>query len=195
MKCSLGISNFLEEISSLPHSIVSLYFFALITEEGVLISICYFLDLCIQMGISFLFSFAFSFSSFSAILKSPQATILPFCISFSWGWFWSLPPIPCHEPPSTVLQVLCLSDLTFWNICHFHCIIIRDLSQVIPDCSSIFPYFLQFKSEFGNKEFMIWATVSSQSCFCWLYIASPYLAAKNTINLILLLTIWWWPCV
>ena len=31
MKCSFGISNFLEEISSLPHYIVSLYFFALIT--------------------------------------------------------------------------------------------------------------------------------------------------------------------
>ena len=36
MKCSLGISNFLEEISSLSHSIVFLYFFALITEEGFL---------------------------------------------------------------------------------------------------------------------------------------------------------------
>ena len=35
-----------------------------------------------------------------------------------------------------------------------------------------------------NKEFMIWATVSSQSCFCWLYRASPSLAAKNIINLI-----------
>ena len=34
MKCSLVISNFLEEISSLSHSIVFLYFFALITEEG-----------------------------------------------------------------------------------------------------------------------------------------------------------------
>ena len=38
MKCSIGISNFLEEISSLPHSVVSLYFFALIAEEGFLIS-------------------------------------------------------------------------------------------------------------------------------------------------------------
>ena len=36
MKCSLGISNFLEEISSLSHSIVFLHFFALITEEGFL---------------------------------------------------------------------------------------------------------------------------------------------------------------
>ena len=33
MKCSLGISNFLEEISSLSHFVVFLYFFALITEE------------------------------------------------------------------------------------------------------------------------------------------------------------------
>ena len=39
MKCSLGISDFLEEISSLFHSVVFLYFFALITEEGSLISL------------------------------------------------------------------------------------------------------------------------------------------------------------
>ena len=38
MKCSLGISNFLEEISSLSHSIVFFYFFALITWESFLIS-------------------------------------------------------------------------------------------------------------------------------------------------------------
>ena len=43
-------------------------FFALITEEGFLISPCYSLRLCIQMGISFLFSFVFSFSSFLSYL-------------------------------------------------------------------------------------------------------------------------------
>ena len=42
---------------------------------------------------------------------------------------------------------------------------------------------------------MIWATVSSWSCFCWLYRASPSLAAKIIINLNLVLTIWWCPCV
>ena len=42
---------------------------------------------------------------------------------------------------------------------------------------------------------MIWATVCSWSCFCWLYRASPSLAAKNIINLISVLTIWWCPCV
>ena len=53
MKCSLSISNFHEEISSHSHSIVSLYFFALIIEEVFLISSCYSLELCIQMLISF----------------------------------------------------------------------------------------------------------------------------------------------
>ena len=68
MTCSLGISNFIEEISSLSHSILFLYFFALITEEGFFISPCYSLELSIQMGISFLFSFAFHFSSFHSYL-------------------------------------------------------------------------------------------------------------------------------
>ena len=58
-----------------------------------------------------------------------------------------------------------------------------------------FLHCLQFQSEFGNNEFMIWAIVSSWSCFCWLYRASPSLAAKNIISLILVLTIWWSPCV
>ena len=42
---------------------------------------------------------------------------------------------------------------------------------------------------------MIWATVSSWSCFCLLYRASASLSAKNIINLILMLIIWWCPCV
>ena len=75
MKCSLVISNFVEEISSLFHSVVVLYFFALIIEEGFLISPCYSLELCIQMLISFLFSIAFHFFSqlFLGLL------IQPFC--------------------------------------------------------------------------------------------------------------------
>ena len=80
---------FSEEISSLPLSIVFLYFFALITEEVFLISPCYSLELWIQMSISFLFSFAFCFFFFffsQLILRPPQKTIFPFCISFCWGW-------------------------------------------------------------------------------------------------------------
>ena len=69
-KCSFGISNFLEEISSLSPSIVFLYFFALITEEGFLISPCNYLKLCVQMDISFLFSFVFTSLFFTSICKA-----------------------------------------------------------------------------------------------------------------------------
>jgi len=43
-------------------------FFALIIEEGFLITPCYSLELCIQMGISFLFSLVFSFFYFLSYL-------------------------------------------------------------------------------------------------------------------------------
>ena len=104
---------------------------------------------------------------FSAICKASSDSHFAFLHFFFLGMVL-IPPVQCHEPLSIVLQALCLSDLISW-ICYFQCIIIRDLIQVIPEWSSGFPYFLQFKSEFCNKEFMIWATVSSHSCFCWLY--------------------------
>ena len=65
-----GISNFLEEISSLSHSIVFLYFFALIADEGFLISPCYSLELYIQMGIFFLFPLPCTSRLFSAMCKA-----------------------------------------------------------------------------------------------------------------------------
>ena len=70
--------------------------------------------ICISVGISFLFSFAFSPLLFITVVRPPQTTILPFCISFSWGGSWSLLPLQSHEPPSIVLQSLCLSDLIPW---------------------------------------------------------------------------------
>ena len=111
MKCFLSISNFLEEISSLSHSIVFLYFFALITEEGFPISPCYSLELCIQTGISFLKILCISLLFFSQLfVRPPQTAILLFCISFSWGWSWSLPPVQCHVHSSSGT----LSDLIPW---------------------------------------------------------------------------------
>ena len=56
MQYSLGISDFLEEISSLSYCIVFLYFFALITKEGFLISPCYFLELCFLRWVYLSFS-------------------------------------------------------------------------------------------------------------------------------------------
>ena len=146
------------------------------------------------MCISFLFSFAFHF--FSQLLVSlPQTTILPCCISFSWGWSWSLPPIQYHEPLFIVLQALYLSDLTPWIYLSLPLYNSKGFNLSHTWWFSGFSYFLQFKSEFCNKEFTILATVSSWYCFCWLYRVSPSLAAKNITNLILVLTIWWCPCV
>ena len=42
---------------------------------------------------------------------------------------------------------------------------------------------------------MIWARVTSQSCLCLLYRISLFWGAKNIINLIFTLAIWWCPCV
>ena len=61
---------------------------------------------CSPLPLAFLISQLF--------VRPPQTTILPFCISFSWGWSWSLPLVQCHKPPSIVLQALCLSDLIPW---------------------------------------------------------------------------------
>ena len=107
-----GISNFLEEISSLSGSIVFLYFFALITEEGFVISPCYFFGTLHSDAYIFPILLCFSLLFFSQLFIRPsQTAILPFYISFCWGWSCSLSPVQCHEPPSIVHQALCLSDL------------------------------------------------------------------------------------
>src|SRR5574337_580902 len=100
MKYSLGISNFLEDISSLSNSVVFLYFFALLAEEGFLISSCYSLELCIQMLISSLCSFAFCFSSFTAICKASPDSHFAFLHFFSMGM--DLIPVSCTMSRTSV---------------------------------------------------------------------------------------------
>ena len=83
--------TFLEEISSLPHSIALLYFLALITEKAFLIS-----PWNSQIGISFLLSFAFLSLHFTANCKAFSGShfaFLPFCISFFLGMV--LIPVSC----------------------------------------------------------------------------------------------------
>ena len=54
-------------------------------------------------------------SLFSVICKASSDSHWPCCISFSWEWFWLLPPAKCQEPSSILLQAVCLSDLILWN--------------------------------------------------------------------------------
>ena len=58
-------------------------------------------------GYIFSFPLCFSLPLFSQLfVRPPQTVILLFCISFSWGWSWFLPPVQCHEPLSIVHQAL-----------------------------------------------------------------------------------------
>ena len=114
MKCSFDISNFLEEISSLSYSVVFLYFFALITEEGFLLSYLSLLFFGTLHSNGYIFPFLLCFSLLffpQLFVRPPQTAILLFGIYFSWGFSSSVTPIKCNEPPSILLHGLCLSDL------------------------------------------------------------------------------------
>ena len=58
----------------------------------------------------------------------------------------------------------------------------KDLIWVIPEGPYGFTHFLHFKSEFCNKELMIWATVSTRSCFCCLYRATIFGYKEYILN-------------
>ena len=57
----------------------------------------------------------------------------------------------------------------------------------------VFPTFFNLSLNFAIRS--SWSEPQSAPSFCWLYRASPSLAAKNIINVISVLTIWWCPCI
>ena len=193
MKCSLGISHFLEEISSFSQLLFSSIFLHWSLKKA-------FLSLFVILWNS---AFKWVYLSFSplpftslffiAVCKASSDSHFAFLHYFFLGMV--LIPASCtmswtsiHSSSGT------LSDRIPW-ICLSFPLYDRKGFDLGHTWSSGFPYFLQFKSEFGNKEFMVCAIVSSWSCFCWLYRTSPSLAAKNIISLISVLTIWWCPYV
>ena len=110
MKCSLGISNFLEEITSPSHSVVSFYFFALIAEEGFLISPTILWNSafrCLYLSFSPLL---FTSLLFTAIWKASPDSHFTFIHFFSMGMV--LIPVSC-----TVSQLLLTEakDIKRWE--------------------------------------------------------------------------------
>ena len=121
MKHSLDLSYFLDEISSLSllFYCLPLFFFFCIVHlkrtshlsllfSGTLHSVWFifpFLPCLLLLFFPYLF------------VKPPQTITLPSCISFSWGWFWSLPAVQCDKPPSIVLQAL-YHIYSLESICH-----------------------------------------------------------------------------
>ena len=93
MKCYLGISNFLEEISSLSSLFYCFPLFICIDHWGRL-SYVFLLVFGTLHSDGYIFPFLLCLSLFlfsQPFVSLPQTTILPFCISSSWEWFWSLP--------------------------------------------------------------------------------------------------------
>ena len=56
--------------------------------------------------IPFLSCFLLLFFPQLFVNKPPQTTTLPSCISFSWVWFWSMPPVQYYELLSIIFQAL-----------------------------------------------------------------------------------------
>ena len=137
----------------------------------------------------------FTFLLSSVICKASLDNHLALLHFFFFGVVLVSASYTVYIPPSLCLQSLCLPDLIpsiyssppLKNHKRF------DLGHTWRP--SGFPCFLEFKPEFCNKELMIWATVRSRCCSCWLYSFFPSSAAKNIINLISVLLIWWCPCV
>ena len=122
---SLGISNFLEEISRLSHSIVFLYFFALITEEGDL-SLLFFETLH-SNGYIFPFLLCFSFLFFSQLFVRPPQTAILLFLNF---FFLEMVLIPLSYTMSwtSIHSSLCtLSDLIPWIYLSLPLYNLRDL--------------------------------------------------------------------
>ena len=154
MKCSLDISNFLEETSSLFLSIVFLYFFALFIEEGLLSLLAILWNSAVSwVFLSLPSCFSLLFSP-QLLVKPPQASTFPSCISFSWGWFWSPPPVKCCKSPSIVLQAVCLPDLSPWSYSSLPLYNHKGFDLGHTWMAYWFPYFLQFKHDFAIRNWL-----------------------------------------
>ena len=190
MKYSLGISNFLEEISwreSFQFYCFPLFLCIVHLRRLSYLSSLFFGTLH-SVGYIFLFLLCLLIIFFSQLIARPlQATFVLSSICFSLGWFWSLPPVQCDKPPSIFLQAL-YQDVIHWIYLSLPLNNHKEFDLGYTWMIWWFCLFLQYKSEFCNKELMIWATVRFRSCLCWLYNVSPSFPAKNIINLISVLT-------
>ena len=129
MKRSLCISNFLEEISSLSHSIVFLYFFALIPEEGFLNLFLLFFGTLHSDPYIFPFLLCLSLLFFSQLfVRPPQTAILLFLHFFSMGMV--LIPVSCKMSGTFVHSLsgtLCSNYCTIALISHASKVMLKSL--------------------------------------------------------------------
>ena len=166
MKCSRGISNFLEEISDSSQflcSSISLHWSlkkAYLTFHAILWNSVF---KWVYLSLSPL---PFPSLLFSAICKASSDSYFAFLLFFFWEMF--LIPVSCTmswisvHSSSSSLSIRSNPLNVFFPFTVLSC---GTWFRSYLNGLVVFPYFLQFKSEFGNKKIMIWATVSSWCVF------------------------------
>ena len=152
MKCSLGISNFLEEI----YLVFAILLFS---------------------SISFHCSLRKAFLSLLAILWNSAFRWV--CLSFSPLPFASLLFSAICKASSdnhfAFLHFFFLGMVLITVSCTMSRTSVHSLSGTLSD---LIPWIYMSHPLCNCKEFVIWATVNSRSCFCWLCRASPSLLQR-----------------
>ena len=119
MKCSLGISNFLEEISSPSHSVVFLYFLHWSWRKAFLSLLAFLWNSSFKWGYLSFSPLPFA-SLLTLFVRPPQTTILPFAfLSLGDGLdpclLYSVTNL-CHSSSGTLSDLIpwiCLSFLLY----------------------------------------------------------------------------------
>ena len=105
MKCSLGISNFHKEIFSLPILLFSSLSLHCSLKKSFLSFLAIYWNSAFRWICLSFSSLSFTSLLFITICKSFSDNHFIFCLSLSWGQFWS-PSVQCYELPSIALQTL-----------------------------------------------------------------------------------------
>ena len=113
MKCSLGISNFLEEIPSLSHSIVSLYFFHCSLQKAFLSLLVLLWNAAFRWVYHSVSPLPLA-SLFSAICKASSENHFAFLHFFFWGMVLITASCTMSRTSVHSCQALCVSDLIPW---------------------------------------------------------------------------------
>ena len=180
MKYSLGISNFFEVILVFPIPVFSSISLHWSLRKAFLSLLAILWNAAFKWIYLFFFPLPLASLLYSAICNASSDNHFAFLHFFFFGMV--LITASCTMSWTSIYSSSgTLSDLIPWIYSSLPLYNHGTLFRSYLNGLVVFPTFFNL-SQFGNKEFMIWATVSSQSCFCWLYRASPSLATKNIIN-------------
>ena len=154
--------------SRLSPSVVFLYFFALFIEEGLLVSLAILWNSAFSWMYLSLFPLLFTSLLSSAICKISSDHHFAFLLYFFFGVVlftvsWTILQTSVHSSSGTLF-----TRSNSLNLFVPPLYINSGFKLYLTGLVS-FPTFFSFESSYDKL--VIWATVSSRSCFCWLYTA------------------------